>query len=520
MCTKCANEIALPNEDWCGYPPPSPDARLPPRDYPHCVAVALHLHTHGGTESRRQELLYNASASIPDALVYRRLCHILQLDLSDAHVRAAAWQTFLQQARLAVGSVAMDYAWSVARYSLRECDEVFPWYDWAPLQVSFDRDDKQSEAFKRLPWRVREEMRLLSGAYEPLPWAKELEPIADHFAHTSIADSGLVAYTENANKGERDIQLRIKPGRYLTRFYPHLKPPDIQRLTAAFDKSSNLQFAITAEEIERVYLNGPSSCMTHKTEHYDGHVHPVHVYGNSDVQLAYIENSDGRAAARVLVWPERKVFSRVYGDSNRIVPRLQALGYKAGSLEGAKIRLIQNLKPGRRGIIMPYIDGCRSFDIVDDDWCRIGGDYHAEATNGIVETDGHTCEYCEYRSETVEYHEVIDAHACDECLREHTWSCECCGEPYSNDESSITVYARRRWTQDWCDNCINDHAFHCDAQDMHFSAHSFESVEMHDGTIWELEYFTQHGVTVDGVNYPEDEAPQPEEPATATEAAC
>src|SRR5829696_4667953 len=72
--------------------------------------------------------------------------------------------------------------------------------------------------FKDPDWEEREALRLSDGTYERLPW--DLEPIAGHYAHFSVDDGAKVAFTPSPEKGMVDIQVRMKPGRYLTKFYP------------------------------------------------------------------------------------------------------------------------------------------------------------------------------------------------------------------------------------------------------------------------------------------------------------
>jgi hypothetical protein len=65
---------------------------------------------------------------------------------------------------------------------------------------------------------------LSDGTYAKLPW--DIAKIEDHFAHISVQDGAMISYTPDAAKGELDIQVRTKPGRYLTKFYPHLSADD------------------------------------------------------------------------------------------------------------------------------------------------------------------------------------------------------------------------------------------------------------------------------------------------------
>jgi hypothetical protein len=166
-------------------------------------------------------------------------------------------------------------------------DAAFPWGDLHDVRLPGGIDQFD------LPWQTREQGRLLCGLYQPVPWADKLPAIAGHYVHLSTENSCLVAYTQDADRGAKDIQTSIKPGRYLTRFYPDLASHVIRDLQSGVHRSANLQFAVTPDEIERVYLDGPCSCMSRPASSYDSHCHPVRVYGDSDLRLAYVTNDGG-----------------------------------------------------------------------------------------------------------------------------------------------------------------------------------------------------------------------------------
>lgn len=244
-------------------------------------------------------------------------------------------------------------------------------------------------------WVEREAGRFTSGQYKPLPWANEdwfkaTHDRINHFAHVSEKKDGLIAYTENGAKGAADIQTRMGPGRYLNNFFSNALGNLPQMPTGAmkadgytpvmhtalehwcsvfadmYGDSLSLNFAETEDGIVNVYHNGPGSCMKGQTA--------VKIYAAGDLQLAYLK--DGTSiTARCLVWPDKKVFGRPYGDVAGLLQRLKKLGYTgegAGhELQGAKLQKI----PHRVGYIMPYIDGaCRVHHHPDGNHLAIGRD--------------------------------------------------------------------------------------------------------------------------------------------------
>jgi hypothetical protein len=310
---------------------------------------------------------------------------------------------------------------------------------------------------KDTAWREREASRLLDGLYVSLPsaWA-HLPKIADHYAHVSYTDSAQIAFTPDDAKGMVDIQVTMRAGRYLTKFYPDMSPDEVRRLAAIIEADLELMFAKTPDEIVEAYLNGPSSCMSHPKRDYLGHLHPVAVYGDSDLQLAYLKRS-GRVTDRCLVWPDKKLYGRVYGGADgRIERALEKAGYKPGNLKGARIRKIENQNGD--GYIMPYIDGCCSVSDHDDEWFTIGGHMDASSTSGVM--DDHAGQmYCEwsdgyYDEDEMVYLEdlTIYVHQ-DQIDGDQAFRCDGDGSCYSTRRTDmITDNRGRTYSQSWFDD--------------------------------------------------------------------
>jgi hypothetical protein len=301
--------------------------------------------------------------------------------------------------------------------------------------------DFQWGRWKNVEWRAREAQRLRDETYSPLPWT--LEPIPDHFAHVSIDKGSMVAFTPDEAKGQIDIQTRMKPGRYLAKFYPHLTGDEVRALAVELDKANEVRFAETADDMETVYTNGPNSCMSHDASDYASPIHPVRVYAAGDLAVAYLSSvalgeDDFRASARALCWPAKKLYGRIYGDSGRLAPALAALGYEEGELDGAKVRKV------RHGslYVLPYIDGCQSVEDHGSHFTICGG-VDAGQTNGLSGEEG---EWCDYYEET-------------------------------RDEPTYEVRTGLRRWQNWCEDAAENYA-----------------VCMSNGDYWSDEFFEENGV--------------------------
>lgn len=339
-----------------------------------------------------------------------------------------------------------------------------------------------------LTWQEREQLKFDEGIYQPLPWVNEVFWLQshhiwrDHFAHISIEDPTKIAFTENEQKGERDIQLRMKPGKYLQRFFgDKLEPKQIAFYAEWFAKGDKpaadrgeIKFATTEEAIKYVYMNGPQSCMKHE---HSG----VEVYAAGDLAIAYVEDETrapkSTVVSRALCWPDKKVFGRVYPTPDQnwstdgwsshdeacevqrdLFNRLRAMGWKSleegGSFNGARLLNRTNCYGSQIG---PYLDnsyGTRYAHPGEDDsflyMANTGYNFDADYTDGTM-CGGDTDESGE------------------------TWTCDRCDDTYGEDDSQYTYYTSwnpqlgahdERYYCSWC----NDHqGFRCEATDANYT---------------------------------------------------
>lgn len=352
---------------------------------------------------------------------------------------AAARELKLLQA---THTVADGYRWSIKKF----------------------RDDGLPE-----DWKEREAARFANGSYEPVPWANQswAEKAAEHFAHLSLNDPGKIAYTEDAAKGECDRQTRIAPGRYLKKHFGDvLTAAEIEEYASEVSILTNacsLKITSDADEIERVYVNGPNSCMSGDEDDFSGHCHPTRVYAGPDLALAYTGDTDD-ASGRVVVWPEKKRYSTIYGDGARLRMLLKDAGYEPGPMTGARIRRIPD--SNGNGFVMPYIDGhysvgesdCRQFFIIGDHG------YDCSNTGGTTwNANAATCERCgdRYDPESEGYYlESIEENWCDSCGMDHTVHCEVTGVTYPDSEATVEVHGSTRlYAFQWHGACFNCPAF-------------------------------------------------------------
>lgn len=340
-------------------------------------------------------------------------------------------------------------------------------------------------------WREREEARFDDGTYRHLPWRgngwwmsdRSYAIWKDHYPHASMEKPGWIAFTKTAEDGAKDKQTLVRPGAYLNRFFEAAMADygvRERRLVEDFMKMYgpiDIKFATTEQDVIRVY-NGLHTCMTGKCWPMD--IHPATTYLAGDLQVAYLGDLDaGKVSARCVVWPERKLHSRVYGDIARLTQGLQRLDYKWGAPIGARIKRIQLKAPrfvnGRnisQCFLVPYIDkknqaggGHLSVKDAGDHLviCEEGdlGSHHAgqaDGTSGLYvrredEVPTFTCDKCG-TAKLRNVHQVftciadegedepedeIDVSWCTKCAANYSYSCGYSGKRFTYDVDSVTV---------------------------------------------------------------------------------
>ena len=223
----------------------------------------------------------------------------------------------------------------------------------------------------------------------------------------------------------------IRPGRYLEQYYPDVDLETRQLWIAQCNgKFQDLQIATSTADIVRIYTapNGPDSCMAAKNfGDYKGDSHPCAAYGESDLAVAYYGSLDA-PQARAVVWPERKAYVRIYGNTRVLEGLLQNAGYdEANDFDAAKIRYIPS---GRNRVVVPYIDGdVKRGDRYRDIWIKIcsGGDIRLDSTDGtspLCSAANH-CEHCG---------RIIndDESYCGSC-QDSVHTCDHCSEAFWDD---------------------------------------------------------------------------------------
>lgn len=269
---------------------------------------------------------------------------------------------------------------------------------------------------------------------------------------------GLIAFTSSPEHGAHDRQQVIKPGRYLKMHRPDLSDEEIKQIAATIDLDRSeytLNSSREEGDFERIYTNGPSSCMSYSTEdkwgcsyRVNGNLyHPSRVYAHpeNNIAIGWIEAKDGKILARALLNTQKMLHSRIYAreypagmtEQMRQALRVAGFHYSDDALEGEKIQRL-SLDDNCDTILCPYIDPSNYGVTIYSDHLVIGGDNEADHSTGCLESYGPN--------------------------RANYWTCSDCGEDIDEDEDSGNYVERNDTTV--CDNCIQNYRWaarvHCD----------------------------------------------------------
>lgn len=351
--------------------------------------------------------------------------------------------------------------------------------------ASTNRDLRELR-FPNPHWRDDERAHLASGEVDLVPWHEEPwyldTPYPDlHFAIINDSDPGNISYISSEKRGGFGQRTNIKPGRYLAKYFPAMDEKQIKHWIGKLVERENACFHIaeTADEIERVYLNGPRSCMSHAERDYHTRgIHPVRAYAGAGLALAYMERR-GKITARAVIWPERKIYGRIFGDADRFQNLLQSNGFVSGYFDGAHLTAIRRPRSEHMDFIVPYIDYHKTGYLEDDgkriritrdEYLERPGQIYLRRTEGWsrqcplagATSKGSPHSSCAYCGEPIQ---LDDGHytfpngnvICLDCCHEECSSCVDCGDLTHNDDIGYYVH-----DNPVCNSCINANYIWCE----------------------------------------------------------
>lgn len=216
-------------------------------------------------------------------------------------------------------------------------------------------------------WLKREWLRIEREIYlestEVINYINNQMP--QYALHVSKQDPLFVAYTPDKAFGESDRQLKTSIGKFITKYYPHLKDEVVQALVADhLGELDNTFEILTGEAITEVYRKsgGTSACMSKGLVDYPGAAghHPSEAYWAPNISMAVLRNAAGDVTARSMLFTPSetdKRFIRVYGDL-KLRKKLLRSGYIQGTWVGAEFNtiVIPCTSADKVRFVLPYLD--------------------------------------------------------------------------------------------------------------------------------------------------------------------
>lgn len=272
------------------------------------------------------------------------------------------------------------------------------------------------EALQRDHERTRRTHPILNEVAFEHEWYSALYTLADDPKY-------IWCYRDTKNLLD-DNYTKTRLGRFIEHILgiEHEKALKLTNVVRSGKEFNEFQVATDREEIKRIYLNGPHSCMSYN---FDLEHHPVEAYASGDFGVAYLENFAGEIKARAVVNLENETFARVYGNEY-LRELLTKNGFSEDSDFASGCRLLR--LPQAKSFIAPYIDGCDN-DIFDDGeylWIDrpekgncVGHAHSSYDNHGLLERNLTECEYCGVNYHPEDLHYINESDVCDSCIEEH-----------------------------------------------------------------------------------------------------
>jgi len=319
-------------------------------------------------------------------------------------------------------------------------------------------------------------LKQLFNQYKYSQYIADWREMILEWPHESEEQPGMVAYTQNEDKGVRDIQTRITLGKYLRRHCPTMPDHVLRDFCALHDTTAGyMHITNDLNEIIEAVQQGPSSCMQDDSwddtdEDGDYLDHPYRVYDPEFGWHMAIRKVGDQIIGRCLCLAhgEAKFFVRSYRKTDSQSPTDTALeawltnqGYEklCEWPEGTRLACVTN---SFGDTLMPYIDG-ENKRVAENTFCFVihsRGEYRADNTDGLLQASGYVCPDC---GDTVDEDDTYstgyhgDHSVCRGCL----------------EGSYVSVYGRCReqyyvhqgdavWVEGWEEYVDNDYLEHND----------------------------------------------------------
>lgn len=233
--------------------------------------------------------------------------------------------------------------------------------EWDELGLTYYHNaEKYAGVANTVWWAEREALRIYYGIYEVTETLESQMCFKQVFAHISLEDKTMIAFTPDKASGEADRQLKMSAGRFFSRMLPIASDSYIQKLVAEHmaEVTNEVEF-LEGKDLTEVYRSGAASaaCMSKDERNWSlgGH-HPTEAYWTPEIKMAVIRNAEGAVTERCIVYHASetdKRWIRCYPDNGKLKKRLEKNGYVRGNLVGAKLNTVP---VGEDYYVIPYLD--------------------------------------------------------------------------------------------------------------------------------------------------------------------
>jgi hypothetical protein len=334
----------------------------------------------------------------------------------------------------------------------------------------------------------------VSSALE-IAFPKDLHQLV--LEHPHVSSDGRLAYTQNDEKGDKNIQTVTTIGRYLKRHFPTLPDHEIRGLSVP---KTGCRIVKTMDEMQDALMRGPSSCMK-----WNDRENPYLSYCPTLGWGLAINEVRGEVEGRALVHFPTMKFVRTYrrDGSSTVACELLQHWLKGAGFEhacawsdGTKLLYLDDLAP--------YLDGNTdtarregAFWVIDSD-----GGYTLNNTDGSVDSNNDDdyigcCVCCD--SSVYEGNDRIwagvdeDDIVCSRCQGDYTYvygrnegqyyihdnrTVYIGGENYDRDYLHEQQELRRAHDGEYFHE---DDCFYCDVVGEYYSNHEASPVTLEDG---------------------------------------
>lgn len=297
-------------------------------------------------------------------------------------------------------------------------------------------------------WHARELNRFSRGTYKSiyrqalnLLSKEQVEIVNGYFPHLSEVDESMIAYTATPEKGEADIQTRIKPGRFLNKVLPGIDNELVKSFAAIFSSTKGLRLVVekSPEAFSYAYLNlkNSGSCMDSRKSFKEcvvngKVVHPATAYyhESNDLHIIYAVNHEGTVIARCIGREDEMKHTRVYFDKNipdslnkmHLLLKDTGWEYDEDCLLGV---VISKITTDDDKVICPYIDPHNVGVYVYDDYLVVGGGVEVDTDSGLLNEIEYVA-FCDDCGEGIEEHDDLYF-----TYEESTVCSHCCNKNYT-----------------------------------------------------------------------------------------